>query len=121
MPEIIRREGCVFCKIVAKEEPATIRYEDDEVIVFDNKLTWAPIMLLAVPKSHTLQEDLWSSELIGKVGKVACDIGDEMCSQRVQAHFQRGPGRHAEPVPRPRPYPRRDAPWPLCLGPRFLA
>ena len=45
MPEIIRREGCVFCKIVAKEEPATIRYEDDEVIVFDNKLTWAPIML----------------------------------------------------------------------------
>ncbi len=79
MPEIIRREGCVFCKIVAKEEPATIRYEDDEVIVFDNKLTWAPIMLLAVPKSHTLQEDLWSSELIGKVGKVACDVGDEMC------------------------------------------
>ena len=79
IPEIIRREGCVFCNIVAKEEPATIRYEDDEVIVFDNKLTWAPIMLLAVPKSHTLQEDLWSSELIGKVGKVACDIGDEMC------------------------------------------
>ena len=69
MPEIIRREGCVFCNIVAKEEPATIRYEDDEVIVFDNKLTWAPIMLLAVPKSHTLQEDCGAASLSARWAK----------------------------------------------------
>lgn len=73
-----RREGCVFCAIAAHEEPANIRYEDDEVIIFDNKLTWVPLMLLAMPKSHMLQEDMWSDPIMGKVGKAAVDLGDQV-------------------------------------------
>ena len=66
---------CVFCEIVAKREPATIRYEDDEVMVFDNVLDWVPMMLLAVPKEHKTQSDLWVS--LGSVGRVAMDMGRE--------------------------------------------
>ena len=43
---------CTFCDIVARKEPATIRYEDEEVVVFDNVLGWVPVMLLVVPKRH---------------------------------------------------------------------
>ena len=68
---------CVFCEIVARREPATIHYEDDDVIVIKNKLTWAPIMLLAMPKKHILQEDLWKDA--GKVGRVAVELGKKFC------------------------------------------
>ena len=43
---------CVFCEIVAKREPAKVRYEDDDVMVIDNILRWAPVMMLAMPKKH---------------------------------------------------------------------
>jgi histidine triad (HIT) family protein len=69
--------NCVFCEIIARREPAEILFEDEEVIVFRNRLRWVPVMLLAVPKRHILQGDLWDS--MGRVGKVAVDMGLEHC------------------------------------------
>jgi len=43
---------CIFCKIVAKEVPATIRYETDEVLAFDDATPATPIHILVVPKRH---------------------------------------------------------------------
>ena len=43
---------CIFCKIVSKEIPATIIYEDEEVIVF---MDIGPIIkghALVIPKKH---------------------------------------------------------------------
>ncbi|MBI2912670.1 MAG: histidine triad nucleotide-binding protein, partial [Chloroflexi bacterium] len=34
---------CTFCEIVAGREPAEILYEDDEVMVFRNRLRWVPV------------------------------------------------------------------------------
>jgi len=45
-------ESCVFCKIVQKEAPASIVYEDEKVLAF---LTIQPINVghtLVVPKKH---------------------------------------------------------------------
>jgi histidine triad (HIT) family protein len=50
---------CVFCSIILRRSPATVLYEDDAVIVFRNLLRWVPLMLLAVPKRHVSQVDLW--------------------------------------------------------------
>src|SRR3989304_5995107 len=50
---------CTFCRIVAREEPAEVLFEDDEVLVFRNRLRWVPVMLLVVPKEHRSQEELW--------------------------------------------------------------
>ena len=74
-----QQEPCVFCDIIAGREPATIRYEDDEVLVFDNKLRWVPVMLLVVPKSHVTQAKLWEDGSIARIGAVAVKVGLELC------------------------------------------
>ncbi|MEE9198978.1 MAG: HIT family protein [Dehalococcoidia bacterium] len=68
---------CVFCDIIAGREPANIRYEDDNVIVFDNNLTWAPVMLLVVGKRHLTQEEFWRD--MSEVGAVAVEMGQRYC------------------------------------------
>ena len=72
------RQYCVFCRIVAREEPGTIVYEDHDGIVTQNILRWVPGMLLAMTKEHTTQAELWE-EHIGKVGKVAHRVGAQLC------------------------------------------
>ncbi|HZQ35650.1 MAG TPA: HIT domain-containing protein [Dehalococcoidia bacterium] len=69
---------CIFCRIIARQEPADILYEDDDVIVFRNVLRWVPVMLLAVPKQHLTQSELWSS-MIGKVAPIAARMGEQHC------------------------------------------
>jgi histidine triad (HIT) family protein len=68
---------CTFCRIVAHEEPAEILFEDDEVMVFRNRLSWVPVMLLVVPKEHVSQEELWGR--MGRVGEVAVEMGMTHC------------------------------------------
>ena len=82
---------CTFCEIVARREPADILYEDDEVVVFRNRLRWVPVMLLAVPRKHMTQGDLWTSPMAAKVATVAADIGAEQCPDgfRLLANFGR--------------------------------
>jgi len=43
---------CLFCKIINKEVPADIVYEDDTLIVFKDIYPKAPTHLLVVPKVH---------------------------------------------------------------------
>lgn len=70
--------ACVFCDIIARKEPGNIRYEDDDVIVIDNRMRWAPVMLLVMPKNHVSQEELWEGYM-EKVGRVAVKLGEELC------------------------------------------
>ena len=81
--------SCVFCRIVARKEPADILYEDEDVMVFRNLLRWVPVMLLAVPKHHMTQTQLWTDPVIAKVSKVAAQIGDQQCPSgfRLLANF----------------------------------
>lgn len=45
-------EECVFCKIIKREIPSNIVYEDDRVIAFYDVNPAAPIHILVVPKKH---------------------------------------------------------------------
>lgn len=78
---------CTFCEIVAHREPAEVLYEDDEVMVFRNRLHWVPVMLLAVPKAHKTQAELWQE--MGHVGEVAVRMGQEHCPNgfRILSNF----------------------------------
>lgn len=79
--------ACTFCEIVAHREPAEILFEDEEVIVFRNRLRWVPVMLLAVPKEHKTQAELWSD--IGRVGAAAVQMGQAYCPRgfRLLSNF----------------------------------
>ncbi len=63
-------EECIFCKIIKKEIPSTILYEDDEIIAFKDINPAAPIHILVIPKKHIpslveLEKD--DELLIGKI------------------------------------------------------
>ena len=45
-------EDCLFCKIVNRELPADIVYEDDELVAFNDISPQAPTHILIIPKSH---------------------------------------------------------------------
>lgn len=43
---------CIFCKIVNKEIPAKLVYEDQDMVVFPDIHPVKPVHLLIVPKKH---------------------------------------------------------------------
>jgi histidine triad (HIT) family protein len=44
--------ACVFCKIVRREIPSTIVYENERVLAFKDIHPIAPVHILVVPKHH---------------------------------------------------------------------
>ena len=71
---------CLFCKIIQREIPASIVYEDDRVLAFNDINPQASTHVLVVPKKHigTLN-DLQSGDdaIVGEVVRRAAAIADE--------------------------------------------
>ncbi|MBE9485856.1 MAG: histidine triad nucleotide-binding protein [Desulfuromonadales bacterium] len=73
---------CLFCKIIRGEIPATIIYEDAEIVAFKDVDPQAPQHFLIVPRKHirtTLDLTTADNNLIGNIyqvaGKLAHDLG----------------------------------------------
>ena len=59
---------CIFCKIAAGEIPATVVYEDEYVIAFDDLNPQMPVHTLIIPREHHANiGDNISDELMGKL------------------------------------------------------
>ena len=43
---------CLFCKIIKRELPSDVLYEDDEVLAFRDVKPEAPVHVLIIPKRH---------------------------------------------------------------------
>jgi histidine triad (HIT) family protein len=43
---------CIFCKIVGREIPARVVYEDDVLLAFEDIKPQAPVHILIIPKDH---------------------------------------------------------------------
>ena len=70
---------CVFCRIVARESPADIEYEDDEILVFKDLYPKAPIHLLVIPKRHIESMATLAPEdtpLMGRCVQIAKLLGE---------------------------------------------
>ena len=48
---------CIFCKIINREIPANIAYEDDKILVFHDLDPQAPVHVLMIPKKHISSAD----------------------------------------------------------------
>jgi histidine triad (HIT) family protein len=71
--------ACEFCEIVAGRLPHRVRFEDDQLLAIHNRLTWAPVMLLVIPKLHMGQQEFWTSSLFARAATLAVRLGDEDC------------------------------------------
>lgn len=72
---------CVFCKIIKKEIPAKIIFEDKDIVAFNDVNPIAPIHVLIIPKKHIVsvvdikQED---TMLMGRLTMVAKKIAEDL-------------------------------------------
>ena len=44
---------CLFCRIVKKEIPCRMVYEDETILAFEDIHPQAPVHILVIPKKHT--------------------------------------------------------------------
>lgn len=43
---------CIFCRIVARQLPGDVVFEDDELLAFNDLSPQAPVHVLIIPKRH---------------------------------------------------------------------
>jgi histidine triad (HIT) family protein len=56
-PDAMRDPNCLFCKIVAREIPSALVFEDDHVVAFRDVNPQAPLHVLVVPREHIASLD----------------------------------------------------------------
>ena len=73
---------CLFCKIINREIPASIVYEDERVLAFNDINPQAPTHVLVVPKRHidtlndlTAGDDQIVGELVRRAAAIAAERG----------------------------------------------
>jgi histidine triad (HIT) family protein len=73
---------CLFCKIVSREIPGSIVYEDDRVLAFNDINPQGPTHVLVVPKRHiaslneaTADDDHLIGELVRRAAAIAAERG----------------------------------------------
>ena len=63
-------DNCIFCKIINKQIPSTIVYEDDKVLAFNDINPVAPVHVIIVPKAHIDSVNNLTSENAAVVGDI---------------------------------------------------
>lgn len=61
---------CIFCKIVNKEIPSEIVYEDTDVLAFKDVHPIAPMHILIIPKRHIESIDKMKEGDINLIGRM---------------------------------------------------
>ena len=63
-------DNCIFCKIVAGQIPASVVYEDEDVLAFKDINPAAPVHLLLIPKKHLSSLSDCTGEHVAILGKL---------------------------------------------------
>jgi histidine triad (HIT) family protein len=90
---------CLFCKIIAREIPASIVYEDDRLLAFNDINPHGPTHVLVVPKRHiaTLndlapEDDAIVGEMVRRAAAIAKERGIEAGGFRTVFNTNRDAG-----------------------------
>jgi histidine triad (HIT) family protein len=71
---------CLFCRIINREIPASVVYEDDHIIAFNDLNPQAATHVLVVPKQHIATLNDLSTDhdaLVGEMVRRAAAIAEE--------------------------------------------
>ena len=92
-------DDCLFCKIANNEIPATIVYQDDELVAFEDISPQAPFHVLLIPRRHIATlDDLEDGDealigsLVGRATKIAREQGHAADGYRTVFNCKRGAG-----------------------------
>jgi len=73
--------NCLFCKILSRQIPASILYEDEHVVAFKDIAPQVPVHALIVPRLHVSGLDGLGpehKELVGHIALVAQKLAREL-------------------------------------------
>ncbi len=92
-------EDCIFCKIVNKDIPAELIFEDERILAFNDSNPQAPIHILIIPKEHFAslndipeeKKELLSHILL-RARQIAQNIGIEEKGYRIVLNTARDSG-----------------------------
>jgi len=92
-------EDCIFCKIINKEIPAELVFEDEHIVAFNDINPQAPIHILLIPKEHyvslnEIPEDKKSvlSHILLKARQIALEKGVDKRGYRIVLNTARDSG-----------------------------
>lgn len=82
------KTDCLFCKIIKKEIPASVVYEDDGALAFNDISPKAPVHILVIPKQHVpgiaeLNDVTVVSDLFAVMKKIAIEKGIDKTGYRI--------------------------------------
>ena len=90
---------CLFCKIINREIPATIVYQDERIVAFNDINPQAPTHVLVVPRRHiaTLNEltgddDQLAGEVVRRAAAIAKERGIANAGYRTVFNTNAGAG-----------------------------
>ena len=92
-------DGCIFCKIVNKEIPSKIVYEDKDILAFKDINPQAPTHILLIPREHFAslnavpeeRKEILSSLLL-KARQIAEEKGIAQSGYRIVLNTERDSG-----------------------------
>jgi histidine triad (HIT) family protein len=70
-------DSCMFCRIVRREIPATVMWEDEHALAFRDVDPKAPTHVLVIPKRHVASlNDATEGPLLGRLLMAAREIAE---------------------------------------------
>lgn len=95
----MKMEECIFCKIINKAIPASIVYEDEKILAFNDINPKAPIHILLIPKEHFAslnevpeEKEGLLSEILLKARQIAAEQGIARDGYRIVLNTQKDSG-----------------------------
>jgi len=79
--EYLNKSDCLFCKIVNREIPAELVYEDERIVAIKDINPAAPVHILLIPREHIVSLDQASNEnveLLGCMQTTAAKLAREL-------------------------------------------
>jgi histidine triad (HIT) family protein len=90
---------CLFCKIVKREIPAKVLFEDDRLLAFEDINPQAPLHALIIPKSHiatlndvTSMDDALLGQMMRRAATLARERGYAERGFRIVCNANRDAG-----------------------------
>ncbi|OGC35446.1 histidine triad nucleotide-binding protein [candidate division WOR-1 bacterium RIFOXYB2_FULL_48_7] len=92
---------CIFCRIINKQLPAKLLYEDDQILAFQDINPQAPTHIIVIPKIHAanlseLKDFSIISQAYHVVMQLAESVGIERSGFRVVLNQGRDAGQAVE-------------------------